>query len=391
MGIWDQLRQRMEFGPARSAPNPLARGDWHFVDDAEWVGRLGEDPKALLVYADWLEERGDHRAELVRRALSGSDFEAFVEANARALLGPLSDRRRHEKHSRAELELGWRGGVLVSAGVRTLRLSPEEPGEPSVWSDTEALLQLPVARHLEALSLGIDDPNAILMSDERLAMLGRPESPRLRRLHLGDFEYPDECEMSWAQLGNLSTLWRHLPRVEELTLRGLVSDLGGIDAPALTRFSRETSGLTTLELSQIVAARWPRLEHLEVWFGATEYGATCTLADVEPLLERLTLSVRSLGLKNCEFADELAGAVVRSPALPQLERLDLSLGCVTEAGARTLLQHSERLVHLVSLDLSSNLLPPEQVERLRALCPRVELADQRPVSPGQGRYVSVSE
>lgn len=378
MGLFDRLRSFFRAEP-RWEPG-LQLSDWKFVDDREWVGRLGDDDAAVQVYADWLEERGDGRHELIRRALRSEALGPFVNANADALLGPLARRRREASgRRRPELELGWSRGVLRRAGVRT-----EQP-----WADASTLLRLPLASHLTSLGIGLAPPNVPLVQDPSVLELG---GRHLDRLHVGDFLYPDECELSWALLGDLSGLWRAQPALRELTLQGSLEDLGEIDAPRLQRLVRETCALTKKELAQLATARLPELRELELWFGEANAGADFTLDDVRPLFSRPWPQLTSLGLRNALITDELVDLVLASPLAAQLEVLDLSKGCLSDAGAQTLLAGRAQLPNLQRLDLSENILSGQHLEALARLCPTVELAEQRLDDMEEDlRYVAVSE
>jgi uncharacterized protein (TIGR02996 family) len=376
MGLWDSMRSMFTRAAPSATPPPTLIA---FVDDGEWVGKLTDDA-SFGVYADWLEERGDGRAELVRLGMRQQDVPAFVDAHAASLLGPLATRKRSARNGfRAELELQWDRGVLRGAGVRS----------EQAWADLDALLALPVARHLTELGLGIETPLEPLCSTERVSTLAR--LPQLSALLLADFTR-DECEMSWAQVGDVAAVWSALPRLEQLTLRGLVSNLGAIDAPQLTRFVRETSGLTRAELAAFSAARWPCLEHFELWFGDANYGAEGNAEDVLPVLKALPPTVTHLGLRNCEFTDELIEVLVESGVLPRLQGLDLSLGCLTDAGAARLLERRTHFEHLTQLMLDECLLSEQHLPALAALGPTVSHERQRlgEGEPGE-RYVAVGE
>lgn len=378
MGLFDRLRGLFRAEP-RWAPG-LQLSDWKFVDDREWVGRLGDEDAEVQVYADWLEERGDGRHELIRRALRSEALGPFVDANADALLGPLARRRREASgRRRPELELEWSRGVLRSAGVRT-----EQP-----WADASTLLRLPLASHLTSLGIGLAPPNVPLVQDPGVLELG---GRHLDRLHVGDFLYPDECELSWALLGDLSGLWRAQPALRELTLQGSLEDLGDIEAPRLHRLVRVTCALTKKELAQLAAARVPELRELELWFGEANAGADFALDDVRPLFSRPWPQLTSLGLRNALITDELVDLLLASPLAGQLKRLDLSKGCLSDAGARVLIDGRARLRALEALDLSENTLSREHFAALARLVPSIELAEQRlDDMEGDLRYVAVSE
>lgn len=382
MGLWDRIRGL--FGgapPAREAENAGAPLPWKFVDDAEWAERLGaHDGSQAQIYGDWLEERGDTRAELIRRA-ADPGFEAFVRENATALFAEWARHLDAERSRRARLETDWRHGVLRGLAVRTER----------AWQDAAELLALPVTAHVRSLALGAgaeqEGP-----TPERLELISQ-RAPRLTSLFAGDFVYPDECEMSWAQVGDLSAVWRHFPALSSFKARGVVASLGDIDAPNLTHFVRETSGLTKDEISAIARARWPKLTHLEVWFGDENYGANCVVEDVKPLLAAPPPpGLISLGLRNFEFADGLISPLLESAWLGQVKHLDLSLGVLTDEGADELLRSRSRIAHLETLDLSKCLLSERHLEELKVACRKVVVDGQRLDEMDEDmRYVAVGE
>jgi hypothetical protein len=122
-------------------------------------------------------------------------------------------------------------------------------------------------------------------------------------------------------------------------------------------------------MAELRAARWPRLEELDLWFGDPEYGGDCTLDDVLPLLDgRVALpALRRLGLRNAAFADELCEPLLRSPLLPQLTTLDLSLGVLSDDGAAILARGADRLAHLERLVVRENCLTAEGIAQLASI------------------------
>jgi len=217
----------------------------------------------------------------------------------------------------------------------------------------------------------------------------RARCPRaLRRLAFD----PQDFQISWTRLTDLSPIYHHLDRLEELAIQAGEVTLGQIHLPALRSFELVTGGLRRHALESVAAASWPRLERLVLYLGTERYGGDCELADLAPLLDGSTLpsGLRTLGICNCEFGDDLALAVVRAPILPRLTHLDLSHGTLGDAGAQILLDHADAFRHLESLDLRSNYLAPEHRAALSRLCPRVDLSDQNLPEEGH-RYVSVSE
>jgi hypothetical protein len=383
MGLWDSIRSLLR-GASAQAPRSNLQRTWHFAHDPQWETRT-LDPASLAVFADWLEENGDTRAELIRLAPTPAQFETFVRANAeplfaqlaRKLLGPGES--RFDGTGEEQLELEWKDGVLRGASVRT----------SAVLADAAFLMRQPIARTINRLALGIQAPMTPLIEVEGVSALAAA-SQHVDSLFLGDFAYPTECEMSWGELGDVSCVWTAFPKLRELKLRGVVQDIGRIYAPELTHFTHETSGLTKLELASVVKAHWPRLTHLEVWFGDENYGSDVVADDVLPLLNARLPNLERLALKNFNFTDRLVELLAPSPLLTQVKRLDLSLGTMTEEGAETLLANRARFTHLAHLDLSDNFIPPAHQEQLKAVFRSVELGTQKVEDDGF-RYVSVSE
>jgi hypothetical protein len=103
--------------------------------------------------------------------------------------------------------------------------------------------------------------------------------------------------------------------------------------------------------------------------------------------------LRHLGLRDSFIADDLAAMLARSPILERIRVLDLSLGALTDAGAQALLD-SPAVARLEKLDLHHHFCSDEMVMRLKRLGIDVDVSD--PQSPDdwdrfEGRYVSVAE
>lgn len=143
----------------------------------------------------------------------------------------------------------------------------------------------------------------------------------------------------------------------------------------------------------------PALENLELWLGTDQYGGDSTADDLAPLLSGSAFpALRSLGLCNSVIQDAVAAAVAGAPVLARIERLNLSMGVLTDEGAAALLD-GQPLTHLTHLDLSHHYLSEAVQKRLlAALAPHgvtVDLDDaQEPEDEGDGevyRYVAVAE
>jgi uncharacterized protein (TIGR02996 family) len=354
------------------------------------IDRNRADPGPYLVYADWLQSKGDPRGELIvvqhKRSL-GDDPKArdrerqLLATHTSAFLGPLADMpRAHGGNA-----LVWRHGFVRAAFVGA------GDGRNDIAGMLDAFLSHPSARFLEELSIGLavyaggNDYSKVVQ-----VLLKHPEAlARLVDLTIGEFEQ-EECEISWAIFGDLSGLWPHLGRLQRLTLHGGTMKLGAMSLPSLTTLRVETGGLALASLESILRAQWPALERMEIWFGSPDYGGDCGVDDVGPLLESPPPKLVHLGLRNAAFTDALVERLHGSKALAQVHSLDLSMGCLTEAGAGSLKEHATRYRHLSTLDLSDNCLA--DVTGLESLAKVVVLGRQQPDRIDEDRhYPSVGE
>jgi len=357
------------------------------------ISRDPTNPEPYLVFADLLQEQGDPRGELMTLLVEADRVgtpaareagNALFARHRDALAGPLEDWE--------SLSLDWRWG-FVSGAHLSLTVEDSEEGANAAGL-LRALLACPAARFLQHLTLGVTGYAGRTDYGELLEMLCAKARPALRELFIGDLTSED-AEISWVQAGNLGALPAAAPRLSSLKVRAGQIELGPLGFPHLKRLVLESGGLSLECLRAVCAADWPRLEHLELWFGSSDYGAGGGVADLEDVLEaRRIPKVRSLGLRNAEFTDELVARLVDSPVLVQLEELDLSLGTLSDAGARTLALHAGRFKHLRWLGLDQNYLTEEGVALVEGVCPRVTTRGQKAADAfyDEGaRYVSVGE
>ena len=131
-------------------------------------------------------------------------------------------------------------------------------------------------------------------------------------------------------------------------------------------------------MSSVVGATWPALERLVLRFGDSEdYGGTCELGDVEPLLATSMPKLRHLALGNAGFVNDLVPLIAASPLLRQLTVLDLSMGTLDDTGAQALIEHAARFAHLQRIDCSSSYIGEEAANALAGALPSASLAGQK--------------
>ncbi|WP_375745015.1 WGR domain-containing protein [Corallococcus interemptor] len=352
-----------------------------------------DDVKGYLAYAEWLKGEGDPRAELILLQHSALEAPAatrkkvatLIEAHANELLGESLA----EAVSDETLKLEWHLGF-----IREARLGQVDYDSTADITDLLAeLLAHPSARFLSRLTLGMASFDGENDYDEALAVLAKAKpAPPLRSLFIGDFEFPDETEISWTQVGDLKALYKVYPQLQELRVRGGEIGFGKIDLPELRSFTVETGGLHQGAVKEIVKAKWPKLESLEIWFGQENYGASGGVKDLQPLLDAEGVpALRKLGLRNAEFTDELCAALPRSKILAQIEALDLSMGTMSDAGADTLAQNAKAFAHLKTLDVTQNFLTKAGQKTVATVAKSVASGNQRTPYDEESRYAAVGE
>jgi len=268
------------------------------------------------------------------------------------------------------------------------------------YDDSRSLLELldeylskGVLGQLEALVIGSwGEPQENGPDDalNRLAELA-PQLPNFKALFVGDMTF-EECEISWIIQGTrYDHLLKAFPKLEALRIRGSTSlQLPPVTHTSLRQLVIESGGLP-LEIAQSLAqSELPALEHLELWLGDDNYGFQGDVAAYRQVLQKLrTPSLRILGLRDAQIADELAVWLASEPWVASLETLDLSLGTLGDQGAQALLA-SSYVASLKRLDLSHHYISAPLQEKLRAAIPGVILNDAQDPSDGD-RYVAVGE
>jgi len=352
------------------------------------------DATAYSVYADWLQGQGDPRGELIALQLAGKSIPAvdYITEHASVLLGPLA---AHVKcydglyYKPAPDAFIWKHGFIHRA-----RMSFNQYWEDAFKGDIaqvlETLLRHPSGRFLAELTLMYNDDPSDDDLQSLIDVLAKLAPPSLRKIVIGD----DVDQISWYQVGNLSKLWAAVPGLEVFEVEAGSFTLGKLELPALRRAIFTTGGLSQASGKAIAAASWPQLEQLEVCYGDDDYGGECTIKQVLPLLDRTDLpKLVRLGLKDAMFADEICAALPKSKLLRQLKHLDLSLGLLSDDGAKTIAAHRDAFAHLEVLDVSKNYLTPAGIRLLKGAARKIITADQKEIMADdpEFRYVSIGE
>ncbi|GAB2517112.1 STM4015 family protein [Nocardiopsis aegyptia] len=190
--------------------------------------------------------------------------------------------------------------------------------------------------------------------------------PNLRALFFGEI-LQEENELSWIIQDDLAPLFAAFPGLTEFTVRGtegLALAIGRHDR--LRRLTVESAGLPGRVVREIAASDLPALEHLELWLGTEDHGNDTTADDLAPVLSGEAFpGLRSLGLRNTDGLDAWIPALADAPVLAKLDTLDLSLGTLTDEGARVLLD-TPAFRHLRRLDLHHHFLSEGMAARMSA-------------------------
>ena len=337
-----------------------ADGVW--ADDGDWANEPGDAPKRFFGRPVKDYERGQ------------------VPGGQRTLGGEVDD-----------APAGRLSGVAVRVGVGW-------DDEVSFADKLADLLDDPAAAGIEALVIGPWDggmegegPDSVIEA----LVASRDRLPDLRALFFGDYE-DEDAQISWIVQGDLSPLLAAFPKLEALRVRGAQGlSLGRPSHDALRSLTIETGGMPASLLREVAAARLPKLERLELWFGDQSYGNDLTDADVAALLDApVVAGLKHLGLRDDDRADATAKLLASRPKPGTITTLDLSLGTLGDEGAAALADCGW-VGKLDKLDIHHHYATDAAVGRLRAAVKELDAGQQEtPDDWGDGeshRYVAVGE
>ncbi len=275
----------------------------------------------------------------------------------------------------------------------------------SKWS---SLLESPCINEVEALVFGMTDWDMQLIP---IIANAKDKLENLKAIFIGDIE-DSECMISSLPCyGDISPILESYDRLEFLQMRcnqGRNARTGEklhegfkfcqpLKHDRLKILRIESSGLNHQTLLDINQLNLPSLEYLELWLGSPEYGANSSIADLMPMIssEKL-LQLKYLGLKNCDYTDDIAFALAKLPCLENLIELDLSMGTLGDDGLLVLL-NSPTIEYVDTLNISENFITKGFIERmLRTFEFNCNLVVDRQQCgyesiPQSERYCSVSE
>ncbi|WP_310425662.1 hypothetical protein [Chamaesiphon sp. VAR_48_metabat_135_sub] len=281
-------------------------------------------------------------------------------------------------------------------------------GSDTFESKWFSVLESPCTNEIEALVFGIADWDMELIS---VIANAKDKLENLKAIFIGDIE-DSECMISSLPCyGDISPILESYDRLEFLQMRcnqGRNARTGeklyeGFRFCQTLRHDKlkilriESSGLNHQTLLDINQLKLPSLEYLELWLGSPEYGANSSIEDLIPMISSEKFSqLKYLGFKNCDYTDDIAFALAKSPFLENLIELDLSMGTLGNDGLLALL-NSPAIEYLDTLNISENFITRGFIENI---LPTFELnckliIDRQECGyesvPRSERYCSVSE
>lgn len=235
-----------------------------------------------------------------------------------------------------------------------------------------------------------DSPEFII----QLLIDNKAKLQHIKGIFFGDITY-EENEVSWIENCNHGPLIAALPNLEFYQVRGgnglALSELKHAN---LKKLVVQTGGLSKSIYTQLSKADLPALEHLELWLGSEYYGFDASPEEVAVAYrgtgENHLPSLKYLGLRNSEIANELAQFLKGDPILDRIEELDFSRGTIDDRGA-TALVDNPAIKNLKKLDLHHNFISDEWAAKLEDLGIKVDLKEREPDADEDDRYISVSE
>ena len=309
-----------------------------------------------LVFADWLEEQGNPRAEFIRLQCGAGDVSIGRDGKIRDLL--------HDHREEWLAPVKARLGPALAGQIGGFGFVRGFVGEVTL-PGTEFVEHAP--RLFEAIPL----LESVCLTDVRSALARVAGSPWLARLR--------ELCLTSTGLGNsgLQTLAesRHLRRLSALHLRQ-----NGIGSPGIMALVRSgVPELKVLNLSGNVLgdgglqalAMWSRFDQLAELDLADNHLSNGDAVDFFDRLARRVSQLGRLSLRSNQLHAEAAHALRRSAAsLPQLVGLDLSQNPLGSDGAAALSE--VRLEQVRDLNVATTQMDIESIRALVRAFPRLD-------------------
>lgn len=205
------------------------------------------------------------------------------------------------------------------------------------------------------------------------------------KLFVGDMDY-EECEVSWIMQGDYSRIWKAMPQLKELTIKGSMNlTLGEIEHENLESLTIICGGLGTNVIKEIEKAKLPSLKKLLLYIGVEDYGFDGDAGTIRELLANSDFpNLTYLGIVDSDMQDELAQVVLECKYIRQIETLDLSCGTLTDKGGSLLLEKLPELSNIKKLDVHHHYLSGEMMEKIGNLSIEVDVSEQEEAEEWNG-------
>jgi uncharacterized protein (TIGR02996 family) len=325
-----------------------------------------DDDGPRLIFADWLDERGDPRGEFIRLqcalACLPDDDPRFEALHMRATdLLDLHKAAWTEKLQGLASGFEFRRGLLDSVAVDAqtflergqdlFRLGPirrvrfEDAGKCF-----PALMESPLLsriRELDLINCSLGNGGPVLIARAR----------QLARLEVLDLGFNDITDQGLRTLADIS----HLVNLRELSLNdnrqiGTPGVRALADSPhfaQLRRLDLSGNGLSETALKVLINGEsLKQLDSLALEGNNIGDGGVEALARSD-LLRRILARSPALNLGRNNIGPLGAQALAESPLLEAVETLNLDINAIGDAGLRSLAQ-SPYLVRLLQLNVSEN-------------------------------------
>jgi hypothetical protein len=248
----------------------------------------------------------------------------------------------------AQLQLQWADDKVSSAWFT----AHEIPKGKSAWDLLSIALDLPVFADLFQIGIGLHQWNDSHRAkyDSVVDVLAA-KKPKITALAFGDFVNESGHSLQFENLARVAELYPKLTSLRVTT--GRLPPLGSLALAELRSvFARGMWGDAAAQAT--FARAWPSLEKLGIgWTRSSGSEPAETVADWQWLLERTkTPRLTDLTLGGSTIWEPLLAALLRSPLLPQLRRLDLRSAADPERDIFAALKgHAKELEHLEALVL----------------------------------------
>lgn len=353
------------------------------------IAKNPDDATAYLVYADWLQSKGDAFGEFI--VMHNKDPKGALKKHKTLVLGSLAEFPNGNDDRGLEVE--WQHGFMKD--VRMGWDWSDEDASAASLEEFEQLLDLPAARFIQSLRLGPfpNDDDYMMEMQPWLDVLEEKKGlPSLRSFYMSDLGDYDISGSSTGKFGALAPLF---PKLEKLTLHaGNITFGKNVSFPELKELKLQSGGLGKDALKDAMAAKLPKLESLDLWFGSDNYGGNITLKDLAPIFSGVAFpNLKHLGLMNCEFVGDIVKELIKSKILPKLTSLDLSMGCLGDADIDAMVAASASFKHLEHLNVDDSALTNASKPKLTGLAKNPNFGKRQSPDRVQGdyRYTSVSE